>query len=88
MDQLQPIVVPGDPILSSGVQTILAHLCGDPCRAYGSVVEWCETRGDCVQAVVCPSCRKEFVIDDDEFAELISWTDKDGSLLACGVRWE
>jgi len=88
MDQLQPVAGLGDPIMSTSVQAILAHLCGDPCRTYGSVIEWCETRGDCIQAVVCPTCRKEFVIDDDEFAELRRWTAQDGSVLACGVVWE
>ena len=90
MDQLQPQLFAGAvaPPLSPTVQTILVHLCGEPCRAYGAIIEWCETRGDCTQAVVCPACRKEFVIDDDEFAELRRWTDLDGRLLACGVRWE
>jgi hypothetical protein len=75
-------------VLSPGVQTILRHLCSDPCHAFGAVVDVCETRGDCIQTVVCPTCRHRFVIDDDELAELRRWTDQDGRLLACGVVWE
>jgi hypothetical protein len=90
MDQLQPSLFAGTdaPPLSPTVQAILSHLCGEPCHAYGLVIEWCETRGDCIQTVVCPSCRKEFIVDDDEFAALRRWTDQDGQILACGVRWE
>ena len=75
-------------VLSPSVQAILAHLCSDPCHAFGAVVEWCETRGDCVQGVICPTCRREFLIDEDELAELRRWTDADGKVLACGVQWE
>ena len=86
MDGRIPVDTLNAAVVSPSVHAILAHLCSDPCHAYGSVIEWCETRGDCVQAVVCPTCRKEFLIEDDELAELMSWTNQDGQLLACGVR--
>ncbi|MGI8643499.1 MAG: MJ0042-type zinc finger domain-containing protein [Thermomicrobiales bacterium] len=68
------------------VQAIIEHLCQDPCHAYGAVLEWCESRGDCVSAVVCPSCSTQFVVDDDELAELQRWTDQQGQLFVCGIR--
>jgi hypothetical protein len=52
------------------------------------VLEWCEARGDCCQAVVCPVCATQFVVDDDELAELLRWTDDQGQALVCGVRWD
>lgn len=76
--------------LSPGVQAILLHLCSGPVegRSYGLVVEWCETRGDCIYGVVCPDTGQQFVVDDDELAELQRWTDEQGRALVCGVRWE
>ena len=76
--------------LSPGVRAVLAHLCSgeEGCRAFGFVVEWCETRGDCAFAVVCPGCDHQFVVDDDELAELRRWTDAEGNALVCGVRWD
>lgn len=71
---------------STSVKAIIDHLCQDPCHAYGAVLEWCESRGDCVSAVVCPSCNTQFVVDDDELAELQRWTDNQGQLLVCGIR--
>lgn len=70
------------------VRRVLAHLCEGDCRAFGDILEWCEARGDCCQAVVCPSCGSQFVIDDDELAELRSWTAANGSVLVCGIRWD
>jgi len=77
-------------LLSPTVRQIIAHLCGgnERCRAYGMVVEWCETRGDCCYGVVCPGCSLQFVVDEEELAELRQWTDAEGHALVCGVRWE
>jgi len=74
--------------LSFGVQHILTHLCEGDCHAYGDVLEWCETRGDCSFAVICPECRPQFVIDDEEMDQLRQWTIRHGSLLVCGVRFD
>ena len=74
--------------LSPAVLDILRHLCEGDCHTIGGVLEWCETRGDCVQVVVCPACATQFVVDDDELTELLRWTDDQGQALVCGVRWE
>jgi hypothetical protein len=70
------------------VLAVLQHLCEGRCHSIGGVLEWCETRGDCSQAVVCPACHAQFVVDDDELAELLRWTNDQGQALVCGVRWE
>jgi hypothetical protein len=80
-------------ILSPTVREIIHHLCGgggrsEACRAYGVVVEWCEGRGDCCYAVVCPGCSLQFLVDEEELAELRRWTDAEGNALVCGVQWE
>lgn len=82
--------LPGEEMLTPTVRKIIAHLCaGDErCRAFGFVLEWCETRGDCCFAVVCPGCETQFVVDEDELAELTQWTDAAGRALVCGVQWE
>ena len=72
--------------LGANVQEIVAHLCTGECHAYGSVLQWCETRGDCVYAVVCPGCARQFLIDEDDLAELERWTEANGHALVCGVR--
>jgi hypothetical protein len=74
--------------LSPAVQQILAHLCAGDCHAYGDILEWCEARGDCSHAVVCPECRTQFVIDEEELEELQIWTNRHGSILVCGIRLE
>lgn len=74
--------------ISPSVQLILMHLCEGDCHAFGDILEWCETRGDCSHAVVCPECRAQFVIDEDELAEIERWTAHHGSLMVCGVRLE
>ena len=86
----ETIVSPGEEILSPAVRQIIAHLCGgsERCRAFGFVSEWCEARGDCCFAVVCPGCSAQFVVDEDELAELRRWTDAEGNALVCGVRWD
>lgn len=73
---------------SPAVREILNHLCEGDCRAFGDILEWCEARGDCCHAVVCPTCGNQFVIDEDELAELRGWTDTHGSVFVCGVRWD
>ena len=74
--------------ISPNVVVILQHLCSTSCHTFGGVLEWCEARGDCSQAVVCPVCSCQFVVDDDELAELLRWTDGEGQALVCGVRWD
>jgi hypothetical protein len=80
--------VTSDAPLSPSVRAIITHLCEGECHTFGNVLEWCETRGDCQQAVVCPGCSHHFLVDDDELAELGRWTDSQGMALVCGVRWE
>lgn len=71
--------------LGANVQHVVAHLCTSDCHTYGSVLQWCETRGDCAYAVVCPTCRAQFMIEEDELAELERWTEANGHALVCGV---
>jgi len=70
------------------IQAIVRHLCDGECHAYGDVLEWCESRGDCSYAVVCPTCRTQFLIEEDDLVDLRRWTASSGEVLACGVRWE
>lgn len=72
--------------MSEGAAEVLAHLCEGECQTYGSVLSWCETRGDCVHVVTCPSCSKTFQLDDDDINALERWTDQHGSNLVCGVK--
>jgi hypothetical protein len=65
---------------------VLAHLCGSTCHGFGQAIEMCETRGDCVIVVTCPSCGKIFTLDDDEYEMLLSWSRGQGAALACGVQ--
>lgn len=71
---------------SEGAAEVLAHLCEGDCQTYGSVLSWCETRGDCVHVVTCPSCGTEYHLDDQDISALERWTDQNGSALVCGVR--
>jgi hypothetical protein len=73
--------------LSPGVQAVVQHLCEGECHTYGSVLQWCETRGDCVYAIVCPGCARQFVVDEEELAELERWTETSGHTMVCGVRY-
>ena len=77
-----------DTPLSPVVREILRHLCEGEHPSYGSIIEWCETRGDCAQAVVCPNCGAQYLLDDDEMAELrlVSIRTADG--LSCGVVFD
>ena len=61
--------------ISPNVLQILQHLCSASCHTFGGILEWCEARGDCAQAVVCPVCSSQFVVDDEELDELLRWTD-------------
>jgi hypothetical protein len=70
------------------VLDVLRHLCQGGCHSFGGILEWCEARGDCAQAVICPVCAAQFLVDDDELEELLRWTDERGQALVCGVRWE
>lgn len=72
--------------MSEGAAEVLAHLCEGECQTYGSVLSWCETRGDCVHVVTCPSCSKTFQLDDEDIDALERWTDQHGSALVCGVK--
>ncbi len=74
--------------ISPTVLAVLSHLCQGECHTFGGVMEWCEARGDCAQAVICPTCAAQFVVDDDELAELLRWTNDQGQALVCGVRWD
>lgn len=72
--------------MSDGAAEVLAHLCEGDCQTYGSVLSWCETRGDCVHVVTCPSCSTTFQLDDDDISALERWTDQNGDALVCGVK--
>ena len=74
--------------ISPNVLQILQHLCSASCHTFGGILEWCDARGDCAQAVVCPVCSSQFVVDDEELDELLRWTDSEGRALVCGVRWD
>ena len=89
MDQTQPGAV-AQPALEAPVivTEVIAHLCEGECHAFGDLVEWCESRGDCTVAVVCPSCSRRWIIDDDELDALRRWTAANGSHLGCGVSFD
>lgn len=72
--------------LSDGAAEVIAHLCESDCHAYGNVLSWCETRGDCVHEVTCPSCGSKYILDDDDIVQLERWTQVHGDALVCGVR--
>lgn len=72
--------------LTPGAREIIQHLCETDCRAFGSVIQWCETRGDCVYAVQCPGCSSQYLIDEDDLMALEVWTTHYGQTLVCGVR--
>jgi hypothetical protein len=88
MSEQRASAVPAYEGLSPNVHLIVQHLCEGACHAFGSVLQWCETRGDCVYAVTCPSCAKQFVVEEQELVELERWTDANGHALICGVRYQ
>jgi len=74
--------------LSPAVLAALRPLCEGDCHTVGGVLGWSAARAACCQAVICPECATQFVVDDDELAELLRWTDDQGKALVCGVRWD
>lgn len=72
--------------MSTGASDVIAHLCEGDCQTFGSVMSWCETRGDCVHVVTCPSCSAAWQLDDDDIDALDRWTEQNGDALVCGVR--
>ena len=78
----------GDTPLSPVVREILMHLCESENPTYGSIVEWCETRGDCAQAVVCPNCGAQYLLDDEELSELRLVSTRTTDMLSCGVVFD
>ena len=72
--------------MSPGAAEVIAHLCEGDCLSFGSVLSWCESRGDCVHVVTCPSCGTQYKLDDDDIIALERWTDQHGDALVCGVR--
>lgn len=74
-------------LLPPAVIPIVQHLCESDCRAFGDIAEWCEARGDCTFAVVCPTCGTSFVVEEDDLSMLERWTAMRGESRACGVRW-
>ncbi len=93
LERADTLAIQGGDLLGPTVREILTHLCGgagrgDACRSFGMVIEWCEGRGDCTFAVICPGCAIQFLVDEEELDELRRWTDAEGNALVCGVRWE
>lgn len=77
-----------DSPVSPVVREILLHLCESESPSYGSIVEWCESRGDCAQAVVCPHCGAQYLLDDEEMAELRLVSARTNEILSCGVVFD
>ncbi|HYI24622.1 MAG TPA: MJ0042-type zinc finger domain-containing protein [Thermomicrobiales bacterium] len=50
------------------------------------MLQWCESRGDCTYAIVCPTCSTQFLVDEDDLNDLERWTDSQGNTLVCGIR--
>ena len=75
-------------VVSPLVRQILLHLCEGDQPSYGSIVEWCESRGDCAQAVVCPHCGTQYLLDDDEMDELRLISTRTNDILSCGVVFD
>lgn len=72
--------------MSHTAREVIAHLCEGECHTFGDVLQWCETRGDCVYAVICPGCASRFLLDEDELCALERWTKEHGGALVCGIR--
>jgi hypothetical protein len=73
--------------LSPAVQSIVRHLCEGDCHTFGDLIEWCESRGDCTIAVICPGCQTRFLVEEEELIELDRWTQRSGFELGCGVNY-
>ena len=74
--------------VSPVVREILLHLCESEVPSYGAIVEWCESRGDCAQAVVCPHCGSQYLLDDEEMAELRLMSARTDEIFSCGVVFD
>lgn len=87
MSDLQPAAQSGPAFIpaSPSVQLVIRHLCESECHTFGDLIEWCESRGDCTIAVICPGCDQRFLIEEDELAELERWTEVAGFERGCGV---
>ena len=72
--------------LSPAAMEVIQHLCEGECRTFADVLQWCETRGDCVYAVQCPGCSSQFLLDEDDLIALERWSAANGSTLSCGLR--
>jgi hypothetical protein len=72
--------------LSAGAMEVIRHLCEGECHTFASVLQWCETRGDCVYAVQCPGCTTQFILDEDDLIAIERWSAANGSSFSCGIR--
>lgn len=72
--------------LSAGAMEVIRHLCESECHTFADVLQWCETRGDCVYAVTCPGCASQFLLEEDDLSAIERWSAANGSTLACGIR--
>lgn len=72
--------------LGPNAMEVIAHLCEGDCLTFGTVVSWCETRGDCVHVVTCPNCNTVFHLDEEDLGQLERWTEQYGDALVCGLR--
>lgn len=74
-------MIPSSSSTASSVDAVRDHLCSK--GLFGDVAEMCEMRGDCVWVVTCPDCAKTFSLDDDEYDELVAWSQSSGQ--SCGI---
>ena len=72
--------------LSPEALEVVRHLCETDCQTFASVLQWCETRGDCVYAVQCPGCSTQFLLHEDDLAAIERWSAANGNALSCGIR--
>lgn len=72
--------------MTGSAAEVIHHLCEGDCHGFGDVLQWCETRGDCTYAIVCPGCATQFVLDEDDVDALERWSNAYGSQHVCGVR--
>jgi hypothetical protein len=72
--------------LSDSAMEVITHLCEGDCLTFGTVVSWCEARGDCVHTVTCPTCGTRYHLDEDDLNALERWTDQHGDALVCGLK--
>ena len=72
--------------LSPGAMEVIRHLCESDCHTFADVLQWCETRGDCVYAVECPGCSTRFLLEEDDLGAIERWSAANGRALSCGIR--